>query len=223
MTRLTAQTTADFAATINAAHLAVAKAMTGAVEQALLAGETLHAAKAAIAHGEWRAWLQANCHFSARTAQVYMKLWSERHLLQANAQRAADLPGVRAALRLLAKPCKKALGLATIIEVARALATDAESRGIWVNPLEDGVLFLTPSAKHPGYAFVDCVNTAEGYLEVAKRPIRLDALELFYPADAPWIRHGELDDERGGVPAFVREYFPERVADVDAALGRVAA
>lgn len=62
------------AAEINAAHKGVEDAAKLAAENAIKAGEALIEAKSLLKHGEWRHWIQENCAFSERTAQLYMKI-----------------------------------------------------------------------------------------------------------------------------------------------------
>ena len=44
-------------------------------EHAIEAGRLLVDAKAAVAHGEWSAWLKANCSLGERSAQRYMQIF----------------------------------------------------------------------------------------------------------------------------------------------------
>lgn len=73
-----------------------------ALESARQAGLLLIEAKAALKHGEWLPWLEANIEFSARTAAGYMRLATRWDALKANSQPVADL-GLRDALALLAE------------------------------------------------------------------------------------------------------------------------
>ncbi|MDX0636307.1 DUF3102 domain-containing protein [Sinorhizobium medicae] len=58
---------------INCAHKAAGLAGRALVRHAIAAGQRLIEAKALVGHGEWEAWLAANCDLSIRTAQKYMK------------------------------------------------------------------------------------------------------------------------------------------------------
>ena len=72
----------------------------------IAAGHMLIEAKRQVGHGEWSAWISANCTIAARTAQAYMKLAIEYAALPpAEAQRVADLP-LRDALRAIATPAE---------------------------------------------------------------------------------------------------------------------
>lgn len=73
-----------------------------AVHDALAAGKLLLEAKASVGHGQWEAWLAANCEMAPRTARAFMLLARKYpELPAANRQRVADLP-LRQALRAIA-------------------------------------------------------------------------------------------------------------------------
>ena len=94
----------DLAYRINDEHGQVEAAFGQAVDHALKVGELLHEAKSAVLHGEWLPWLEANCRFSKRTAQTYMRLANELPKLEPEkAQRVAHLP-FRQAIAELADP-----------------------------------------------------------------------------------------------------------------------
>ena len=64
-----------------------------ATEGALIAGRLLIEAKSRVKHGEWDAWVTANCEVAIRTAQAYMRLAkSVPQLDDSNTQRVALLP-----------------------------------------------------------------------------------------------------------------------------------
>lgn len=65
---------AALAADIRAAHADVTRGALAVAERALGAGRMLLEAKAAVSHGKWADWLQANTGISARTARRYMQL-----------------------------------------------------------------------------------------------------------------------------------------------------
>jgi hypothetical protein len=65
---------AALAARANDAHRDVDRLSTKAVEHAIAAGTALVEAKAQLKYGAWLPWLEANVKFSARTAQLYMRL-----------------------------------------------------------------------------------------------------------------------------------------------------
>jgi len=92
-------------AEIASAHEAAQKAHKSAVAHAVHAGELLLSAKARVPHGEWLAWINDNCKFTARTATGYMRLALLPHPKQ---QRVADL-SLRQALDVLAEPRKKSI------------------------------------------------------------------------------------------------------------------
>src|SRR5262249_4049118 len=90
----------DLAGRINAAHEEVKKALWRGAEQAIEAGRLLLQAKATVRHGNWLEWVGANCRFSERTAQLYMRLAEEAPRLETKTQRIADLT-VNDAIKLL--------------------------------------------------------------------------------------------------------------------------
>jgi hypothetical protein len=92
----------DHAREINRHHAQAETAARTSIEHAVRAGEHLIAVKAEIVHGQWRPWLQANCKFSERTAQAYMRL--ARELPRFKSAAAADLGTLRLALALVAEP-----------------------------------------------------------------------------------------------------------------------
>jgi hypothetical protein len=96
---------ATLPAQIAAAHEAAQTAHKSAVAHAVRAGELLLSAKANVPHGEWLAWIDANCKFTARTATGYMRI---ALLPRPKQQRVADL-SLRQALDVLAEPRKKSL------------------------------------------------------------------------------------------------------------------
>jgi Protein of unknown function (DUF3102) len=90
----------DLISRINAAHEEVKKALWRGAEQAIEAGRLLLQAKNTVHHGNWLEWVGANCRFSERTAQLYMRLAEEAPQLESKTQRIADLT-VTGAIKLL--------------------------------------------------------------------------------------------------------------------------
>lgn len=79
---------------INAEHDRCMEALSAGLEHALKVGRLLIQAKSRVCHGEWGAWINANCDFSTRTAQAYMKVACE--LPHRKTQRVAQLSFRRA-------------------------------------------------------------------------------------------------------------------------------
>ncbi len=79
------------------------KAISEALQHAINAGELLLKAKTLTPHGTWSDWVRDNCEFSERTAQAYMRVARGLPVLEAKAQRVADL-SFRDALMLLSEP-----------------------------------------------------------------------------------------------------------------------
>jgi hypothetical protein len=81
----------DLAARINAEHGKVKEAIVRGAWHAIEAGGLLWEAKGKVQHGHWLEWLPANCPFSERTAQLYMKLAQDLPRIEAKPQRIADM------------------------------------------------------------------------------------------------------------------------------------
>lgn len=92
---------------INAAHEAVIDSERSALKHAIIAGELLPSAKAAVGHGNWESWLAANCpNISPRTARLYMDLAEHDEEIEKaaeeNGNTVADL-SIRGARKLITK------------------------------------------------------------------------------------------------------------------------
>jgi hypothetical protein len=88
---------------INEEHRRCEEALRSGLSHALRAGELLTEAKSRVHHGEWLPWLEANFEASVRTAQGYMRLYTNREALEANTQPVAHF-GIAGALKELAAP-----------------------------------------------------------------------------------------------------------------------
>jgi Protein of unknown function (DUF3102) len=92
------------ASTINA-HLTEAEAATRrGLEHAIAAGLLLIEAKELVSHGEWIAWLQANCQIGQRQAQTYMRLARNRHRFDATKNAATAYLTIAAAEAIVGRP-----------------------------------------------------------------------------------------------------------------------
>ena len=58
---------------INALHRRARQRAESAVDDAVKIGDILKDVKSNLKHGEWQSWIDENCEFSLRTAQLYMK------------------------------------------------------------------------------------------------------------------------------------------------------
>jgi hypothetical protein len=86
-------------------HLKAAETATRhGLEHAIAAGLLLLEAKKLVDHGEWLAWLQANCRLGQRQAQTYMRLARNRHRLEAVKNAAAAHLTIGAAELLVGRP-----------------------------------------------------------------------------------------------------------------------
>ena len=99
-------TLTDLASSINDEHVKAQKHWEKAVEHAVKVGELLTHAKSQVEHGEWLPWLEANCAFSKRMAQNYVRLAKELPKLDTEkAQRVSHL-NLRDAVRSIASTSK---------------------------------------------------------------------------------------------------------------------
>ena len=92
----------ELARQVRDSHCQVGRAAADVLKYALACGDVLIAAKSRVPHGQWLPWLRRDCELSERTANAYMQLAGNRHMLEANPQHAADL-SLRGALRLIPK------------------------------------------------------------------------------------------------------------------------
>lgn len=79
-------------ARINAEHRQAKADARSAIEHAAHCGELLIEAKSELPHGQWRAWVEAHCEFSCRTARRYMQVAEELLRLRERWPRVASLP-----------------------------------------------------------------------------------------------------------------------------------
>lgn len=87
---------------INAEHEATEAAFSESLQHARRAGSLLIEAKSEVPHGEWLPWLEVNCQFAVRTAQVYMRI--ERNWAELSNTQGLAILGVESAAKLLAVP-----------------------------------------------------------------------------------------------------------------------
>ena len=90
------------AAQINNAHEKVEASFASAMDHAFQAGELLIEAKGAAPHSGWLPWIEANCSFSKRTAQAYMRLAREMPKLDPEKAQRVTLLSFRDAMKELA-------------------------------------------------------------------------------------------------------------------------
>jgi len=118
----------ELAQEINQEHQAFRSAFKTTFRSAMRAGDLLNEAKAQAGHGNWTAWVEENCEFSGRTAQVYMRLANNRGRVEemlAKSAEPADL-SIEAVLRELSSPEFMPI---EIVQVPRE-TTEAKGRGM---------------------------------------------------------------------------------------------
>ena len=77
-------------------HEEIGEALRTTLPKAIRIGELLSEQKAECKHGEWLPWLKANCPFSERTAQDYLRFYTRRAELKSAP--GADIRGARSLL-----------------------------------------------------------------------------------------------------------------------------
>lgn len=158
----------DIAQTINAEHEQAYEKARDALHHARRAGELLLEAKQQVGHGGWGAWRQANCTFSERSAQGYMRLAANWDTLPKSATGVADLP-LREALAMLS-PQQEGF-------------VDA-----WLPPVgpdwefitrpwnDDRYLLISPSKQYEDCYWLDRGNLRTSEVDSTKRPLTRDGL-----------------------------------------------
>jgi hypothetical protein len=99
--RTTEQDLSGLAERINAEHAACLSAAKDAITRAIEVGRLLTDAKARVQHGEWAAWVEANCDFGVRQASSYMRAYACREQIGSGA---SDFTSLRGAMEALAVP-----------------------------------------------------------------------------------------------------------------------
>ena len=66
------------AAEIRRLHIEICGELQSTVDKAIHVGELLAEQKESMAHGDWLPWIEANCGFSVRVAQEYMRMYEHR-------------------------------------------------------------------------------------------------------------------------------------------------
>ena len=101
----------ELARTINRAQADIESALNQAVENAVIAGQALIEAKAAVKHGEWQDWISVNCRISDRTARSYMRLAREIPKLDSEKRLSVAVLPLRDVIGALATPKPESLTL----------------------------------------------------------------------------------------------------------------
>jgi hypothetical protein len=162
---------ATLAAEFNAAHQACVDAANSSFKHALIAGDKLLKAKALCAHGDWTAWLAANFQGSKRTAQLYMRVFVNRHEIQSKSAGVPALLTLESAIGLIADkrperpiddepPAPETLKWPDDVSFLPAELDADHAFRCTIQRLDRGGAFIEifPSAKHPGYLFVHAVE-----------------------------------------------------------------
>lgn len=151
---------------IRTEHAAVIQAKNTALEHARRAGEPLIEVKRAVGHGAFGRWVEQHCHFSERTAQLYMRIanhWDEI----AKAQRVTDLP-LREVGKFLtdgeADPTEKSVG-----RIADGVLKDLRRWQATLQRAHEMPEYLQPIAKVLEQGFADIEQQQQQVLAVLRR------------------------------------------------------
>jgi hypothetical protein len=91
---------------IKAEHAAVLESARRGLRHARQAGDYLARAKKEMKHGQWLPWIEANCPFGDRTAEVYMQVAEHWAVIEAYFQANPQAPAtITEALAVIAKSC----------------------------------------------------------------------------------------------------------------------
>lgn len=178
----------NMAADINRLHELANKSADEAIDYAKQAGLLLIEAKAALKHGEWLPWLEANVFVTPRQVQQYIQVAQRR-----------PLP----ARTLASKPAPANATPVSHIEVdaPRLFPGDPDAAEfvpeggfVYAVVLTDTTVFaVEPSLKHPGYFFVSKMDAATDMAVYTRRPVGVAWVEgnlqyygLAKPSAAAW-------------------------------------
>jgi hypothetical protein len=112
---------ADLASRIRAEHESTAASLKRGAKHAMAAGQLLIAAKKQLKHGEWLPWLRDHCAMPERTARLYMRLASNRQVIESQIGSVADF-SIRGAVALIS--CSKKSVTANYARVTSDWAVD---------------------------------------------------------------------------------------------------
>jgi hypothetical protein len=187
----------NLAADINRHHEVASSKAKEAVNHAIEAGKLLLEAKAALPHGEWLGWLEANIRVTPRRCQQYIRYAQGK-----------PMP-LRAALSVIEDAPHDATTPPANTKSVSHLKADAprnfpgepdtasfvpESSHCYAVVLPDTTLFIVePSMKHPGYFFVSKMCAATDTVQYTRRPVSASWVEanlrywgLEKPSAAEW-------------------------------------
>ncbi len=189
-------TVADLAAKINAEHRACEAAAVSAVEHAVRAGELLAEVKQGLKHGGWLKWLEANFEGSARHAQRYMKLASQKHRLNATRVSHSSINGALRELQAVEAKEKSAEKHAARVEqVSKPEAYNGNRNRCWL-PLETfwsspKSWLLSESGKPHEYTQKKLREAIEKFTSVQEWPEEVLAVEGAEEELAAWRQANE--------------------------------
>ncbi|VTU29498.1 hypothetical protein H6CHR_03207 [Variovorax sp. PBL-H6] len=150
-----------------------------AIGFAKLAGTLLLEAKAALPHGEWLPWLEANVWVTPRQAQRYMQVAQGRPLPVRSL--------ASTSLETVSSETAKTTPVSHLeVDAPRLFAGDADAAEFvpaagycYAVILPDTTVYaVEPSLKHPGYFFVSKMDAATDMVDYTRRPVAAGWVEV---------------------------------------------
>jgi hypothetical protein len=202
------QSLTDLAEQIRIEHKKAEAALATSLAHAMAAGDLLIKAKAQLPkRGKWEEWIEQNCEFALRTAQLYTRLAKNRETIESKTQHVALLDlSVRGAIELISVPQPKAQRVALLSspKAAKPAEKIVDHDELW--RLWDRL----PSAERRGFfEKIGLIAILEAIPETWKRRVNEIVVQSNWKpwAEMPADRH---DGDDLAIPTFLwRE--PERV------------
>ena len=204
---------------INTLHADCERGLSRSLRIAMEVGDLLAEAKRQCKHGEWADWVEKNCHFSYRSARMYMQLAKNRAMVEQNGNGAVPFLTINQSKKLIAGPSRPKAPEAE----APTDMPDLEAGGIFAACGMVGEFFavqqIEESGKNPGYWYCETWNLGDDQTIVTMRAIRLTSGNEEM-RDAEWFEMatGAAFDgvpfvRRGPWKAFDRETAPIPLID----------
>jgi hypothetical protein len=218
---------ADLARRIAGAHADTLAAARCSVEHARRCGELLLRAKARLPHGRFAKWVEANCPFSSRTGQNYMRVARDWEEIQA-AVEGEEADTIAGALQALAGPADpKAQPTAVLAETICGPDLPPEVRrercARWYDEFAGYILVMDARGRSPEEIAEDAgqpLTRVQGLLSPTPPDRSLAMHHLEMPADAAaayphlvrWSVHGHLSahHEKAACTAYLMGWAAER-------------
>ena len=175
-------------------HTKAQAAAKTAIAHALEAGKLLAKAKEDCTHGNWRPFLES-LEISPRTAQRYMRLAKNEHVLKSDSM--SHLSMTQSLELLSSKKSVKIVGGPSLIDFG--ISGLSENTQLSTIPPDGSFVFITPSSKDPGFYFVEKLGPDNFRIAGWKRPILEDAviccLDILGVPRSLWKAEKKMTDE----------------------------